>query len=100
MRLLGEQPLVLEQIAIGLDHVGVWPDDLGQPARCWAKDLAQPALSGVAIQRAALGPFEPGAIFAQVVEKETSLVLEGRNARQSLELSGVEAPGGYRQLQP
>src|SRR6266480_4761654 len=74
--------------------------DLGQPARCWAKDLAQPALSGVAIQRAALGPFEPGAIFAQVVEKETSLVLEGRNARQSLELSGVEAPGGYRQLQP
>ena len=47
VRLLREQPLVLEHVAVGLHEVAVGADELADPRQGRPVDLAQPALGGL-----------------------------------------------------
>src|SRR5579862_4776764 len=99
--LLGEQPLVLEDIAIRLDDVAVGPDHRSEAGRGRPEDLGQPAPGAFGpIDWPDFVPLEPAPVLAQVVHQDPGLALEGHQSRSPLELAGMEAAGGNGHPEP
>ena len=92
---------MLEEVAVRLDDVPAGLDDRRDLRDRRLVDLRPPALGDDdLVDRPALVPLEPGAVLTEVVEEETSLVLESHDAGHLAELAGVEAASGDGELDP
>src|SRR5262245_29927807 len=87
---LGEVPLLLQDVTVGLHEVTAGPDDAGDPGERRSVDVVQPAV-GRLLRRYGLatGVLEPRAVLVQVVEQHLGLALQRPDLRSTLDLAGV-----------
>ena len=98
---LGEDPLLLEHVAVGLERIASRPDGRDQLPEARLEDVDQPPLGRLLFgDRAPLLVLDPGLVLVQVVEQQPRLALEGDEPGQALELPGVEPAVGDRDLEP
>src|SRR4051794_7512537 len=92
---LGQQPLLFEHVAIGLDRVAAGSDDGSEDGDDGLEDLLEPAVGSIGWvdRRATLG-LEPCLVLPQVVQQETRLTFERDEPCSSCELACVEPPAG------
>ncbi len=96
-----QQPLLLEDVTVGLQGIPVWTDCRDERGQRRLKDVLQPACRRVHDRdRLSLLVLQPALVFTQVVEQEASLALERQQAGQLLELVAVEPPVGDGHPQP
>ena len=91
---LGQDPLLLEHVAVRLERVATGPDGRDESGQARLEDVVQPAIGGLVLgEGRALGR-QPGAVLAQVVEEEPRLALERDDPGQPLQFTRVEPPVG------
>ena len=98
---LRQVPLLLEDVAVGLDEVAAGPDGAGDPGERRPVHVAQPAVRGLLrVDPPAAVVLEPRLVLVQVVEQQLGLALERPDPRPPLDLAGVEAAGRDVHPQP
>src|SRR3954468_15396762 len=71
---LGQEPFLLEHVAVRLDEVAIRTDGRGDPGERRPVDAVEPAFRDVVLaQPGAFVPFEPRAVFGQIVQQQLGL---------------------------
>src|SRR6476646_3670167 len=97
---LGQEPLLLEHVAVGLDGVAARSDDGPEGRHDRLEDLLEPTVRGVRrVERRTTLPFEPRLVLMEVVQQQASLALERDEPGQPRELASVEPPSRHGDAQ-